>query len=132
MLSGLGKEFRSLADCDETDVNNVKDPVNARFQACALPYISLFPALVAACLLLAFSRRFLPRGLRRPQWLEPFIKESDEDEDLLRPKWMRRQTYTKTALLVLSNTGLILQCLTTFYPAQNLFGLYAVAAWVSH
>ncbi|CZT09056.1 related to bile acid transporter [Rhynchosporium graminicola] len=115
----------------ERDQNGGVDPINARFELCALPYISALPALLAICVLLSYILRYIPLPFHRliPRWLKSFSQEPEIHSQ--RVYFIRKRFLTwKTIILFLfSAAGLAFQIWSVFWPRYSLEMVYPVAAW---
>ncbi|TVY34010.1 ATP-dependent bile acid permease, partial [Lachnellula subtilissima] len=107
----------------------VWDPVNARFEPCALPLISAIPAAITLCILLGFVLQLLPTRKVTPKWLRVFIHEIPEQQEELLPKKKRYFTFLSGTLLVASLVGFVLQTVSVFRPKLRLETIYPAASW---
>ncbi|TVY34352.1 ATP-dependent bile acid permease, partial [Lachnellula occidentalis] len=107
----------------------VWDPVNARFEPCALPFISAIPAAITLCILLSFVLQLLPTRKVTPKWLQVFIHEIPEQQEELLPKKKRHFTFLSGTLLAASLVGFILQTVSVFRPKLRLETIYPAASW---
>lgn len=111
-------------------LNFEQDPLNARFDHCALPYISAISSFIAGCVLLwSLLGLILGKGSLGPRWLEPFVEEPKEDFEGLDFKPIRGLGKAAHALLGLSIMGLGLQLLTAFYPTFRPLMIYPAVSW---
>ncbi|KAL2074658.1 hypothetical protein VTL71DRAFT_8437 [Oculimacula yallundae] len=107
------------------------DPINARFEPCALPYISVFPALLSLCILSTYILRYLPVPLHRliPRWLRSFAQEPEihsQRQNFVRKRFL---TWKTIFLFLFSVSGLAVQIWSVFWPRYSLEMVYPVAAW---
>ncbi|TVY88501.1 ATP-dependent bile acid permease, partial [Lachnellula willkommii] len=107
----------------------VSDPINARFEPCALPFISAIPAAITLCILLGFVLQLLPTRKVTPNWLRVFIHEIPEQQEELPPKKKRHFTFLSGTLLVASLVGFLLQTVSVFRPKLRLETIYPAASW---
>jgi hypothetical protein len=108
-----------------------KDPVNAQFESCVLPYIANIPALLAICIVLGYLLRLIPGISLTPWWLSRFVREVPEPVDELTPKNKRSFTVFSGSLLLVSILGFSLQLSTTLIPKFQLELLGLVASWIT-
>ena len=112
-----------------TALTNSQDPLNARFEACTLPYIAAIPAVVAGCVLLALVFQVLLPRWTSPQWTRPFVEEPKDWLEDDRPQAERPFTLLARSLLVMSIAGFILQVITLFYPSVQKQMEYPTVTW---
>jgi len=106
-----------------------QDPVNARFEPCVLPFISVIPAVVTICILLGLALRLLPMRKVIPKWLRTFIHEIPEEQDEFLALKRRKYTTLSGTLLAVSLLGLILQTISVFHPKLRLGMIFPAASW---
>jgi len=104
--------------------------VNARFESCALPYVSAIPSGVAACILLGFLLQLLPRGVRSPTWSRAFVEEPKEEQE--DPFPCKKESFARLmiVLFAVSVVGFALQILTVFHPTFRMEMIFPAASWV--
>jgi hypothetical protein len=103
--------------------------VNARFESCALPYVSAVPSVIAGCILLGLFLRLLPRGVRSPVWSRAFVEEPKEEEEEIFPSEKKSFTRLATVLFIVSVVALALQTLTVFHPTFRMEMIFPAASW---
>lgn len=91
--------------------------MNARFEACFIPFIAGIPAVISALIIFGFLIQLLPIRRLLPSWLQPFIEEPEEKsgelEDRPQPHVFKPIT---VCLLGVSIVGAMLQLSSIFYP----------------
>jgi hypothetical protein len=134
LLKSLGKQkpppFSYLFEHPATnrDVHQ-QDPVNARFESCALPFISAIPSVVAVCILLGFLVKLLPRGVRSPAWSRPFVEEPKGEPDELVSDEKEPFTRLTMILFLVSVVSLALQIVTVLLPTFRREMIFPSASW---
>ena len=103
--------------------------MNARFDSCALPFISAIPCVVAVCILLGFLLRLLPKGVRSPEWSRPFVEEPKGEQDELPSSEKKSYTQLTILLFAVSIICLALQTLTIFLPTVRIELVFPTASW---
>jgi hypothetical protein len=127
---GVWVKLSLLEYFESRNLTSQQDPVNARFQACFLPVISIIPAAMAVFILLEFLLKFLTRGLLKIKWLSNIIQEPEEAKDDLQTAGKRCLSRLTTSLFVSSTIGLILQIITIFYSTLRMdMMLFLTIAW---
>ena len=109
--------------------NHAQDPVNARFNSCALPFISACPSVIAICFLLGFLAKLLPKRVQSPIWSRAFVEEPKEEQDELLPGNKKSFTRLTIVLFVVSAACFALQMLTVFLPVLRMEMVFSVVSW---
>ncbi|QSZ32335.1 hypothetical protein DSL72_001909 [Monilinia vaccinii-corymbosi] len=117
--------------------SRVWDPVNAKFEACFIPFIASIPAVISALIILGLLIKLLPIRRLSPSCLRSFVEEPEEKSEELengrRPHVFPRMTW---CLLGISIIGALLQLssiyYTDFHLHQNfqLIMIFPTISWV--
>ncbi|ESZ94420.1 putative ABC bile acid transporter [Sclerotinia borealis F-4128] len=117
--------------------SRVWDSVNARFEACFIPFIAGIPAVIAALIIFGLLVQLIPIHQLLPSWLQPFVEEPEEKSGELdnrrRPHVLTRMT---SCLLGVSVFGTFLQLSSIFYPHSHLHRnfhlmmIFPIISWV--
>ncbi|KAF2637494.1 ABC bile acid transporter-like protein [Massarina eburnea CBS 473.64] len=100
----------------------------ARFSPCFIPFITSFPAILGAIVLLRYALRLFSTS--RPSWTKPFIKEDKEEPTELASAFSCRPITATLGLLLVSMAGLTLQIISMFVPKIHLNSVFPSVAWV--
>ncbi|KAG9245513.1 ABC transporter-like protein [Calycina marina] len=111
--------------------HRIWDPVQARFEGCALPYIAAIPTIIATCLMLVFILQLLPWRPKFPLWTKNIIRESKDLDSDPNGNSHRKFTSSTVRLLILSVIGLALQSFDIFHPNFRIAGIFPAAAWAT-
>lgn len=106
-----------------------QDPVNARFESCALPFIAAIPSVIAVCVLLGFLVNLLPKGMRSPAWSRPFVEEPKGEPDELVSSEKSSSTRLAMVLFIVSVVCFALQVITVFQPTLRIERVFPSASW---
>lgn len=104
--------------------------MNARFESCALPFISAVPSVIAVCILLGFLVKLLPKGMRSPEWSRAFVEEPKVVEDELSSGQKKSFTRLTIVLFAVSAVSFALQMFTVFLPTFRVEMVFPAASWV--
>jgi hypothetical protein len=132
LVSGYGSRLHQYTSFEILEkANTTQDSIEARFQPCALPFISAIPAAVAICIFCGLLLQLLPRSLRSPRWLRTFIKEPPEEREELTIDQKRPFGRLALILLAISLIGSALQTSTIFYPTFRVQMVLPAASWAA-
>jgi hypothetical protein len=103
--------------------------VKARFESCALPFISAVPTVAAVCILLGFLVKLLPKRMRSPEWSRAFVEEPKGELDELLSSEKKSFTSLTVVLFIVSVVCFALQMLTVFLPTFRIEMVFPAASW---
>ena len=106
-----------------------QDPLNARFETCALPLIEAGPGAIAVLIILFRFFRIATRRASGPEWTKPFVKEPRQAKSDL-PSEGKTYPSHSNALFFASFIGLILQIAAISYPRIQMQDVSVITAWV--
>jgi hypothetical protein len=106
-----------------------QDSVNARLSDCAIPYLSIIPAIIILVIAIeAFIGRFLWRW--RPKWTKPFVTEKiDNTSDLPSSIYHRSWKWT-TTLFILSIVAIASEAAQLVVAGPDVTATMLVFSWV--
>ncbi|KAG4032984.1 hypothetical protein MFRU_005g00080 [Monilinia fructicola] len=106
---------------DSQKCSRVWDPVNARFEACFIPFIAGVPAVISVLIILGLMIRLLPFRRLIPSWLRSFVEEPEEKSRELEDG-RRSPVYTRMTLYLSGTSviGALLQLSSISYPDFHL------------
>jgi hypothetical protein len=122
---------QKLNCCSLRALTHRQDPLNARFETCALPLIEASPGAIAALIILFRLFRIATRRVRSPEWTKPFVKEPSQAKSDL-PSECKTYPSHSNALFFVSFIGLILQIAAISYPHVQLQDVSVITAWVCY
>ncbi|TEY73122.1 hypothetical protein BOTCAL_0083g00350 [Botryotinia calthae] len=113
---GPSHNFEFDLNNESSSCSRVWDPVNARFEACFIPFIAGIPAVISALIILGFFTQLIPIPRLLPSWLQPFIEEPEEKSGEFASRRQRHVFTPMTKyLLATSIIGTFLQVSSIFY-----------------
>jgi hypothetical protein len=108
-----------------------QDPVDARFETCALPLIEAIPGLIAILIIIFRLIRLATRRVKGPQWTRAFVTEPRQAKGDL-PSGGRTYPSHSNALFFASFIGLIFQIAAISYPRVQTQDVSVISSWVNH
>lgn len=102
--------------------------MRARICARYVPFVPALPLVIAVLIVLSHVLRLLIPY--RPRWLQPFVEEFVNQEELPKRSRKRRLDFPIAALLILSLGGFVLQAVTVWKPVFYVQAVYPALTWV--
>jgi hypothetical protein len=129
MPSTLGKAFQFTVFT--AGLILPQDPVDARFDQCALPVIEAVPGSLAVLIIVFRLTRIATRRIHRPQWTRSFVKEPRQAKGDLSSGDKAHPSHSN-ALFFASFIGLLLQIAAISYPRVQMQDVSVISAWVCY
>ena len=108
-----------------------QDPVDARFDPCALPVIEAIPGSLAVLIIVFRLIRIATRRIDGPQWTRSFVKEPRQAKGDSSSGDKAYPSHSN-ALFFASFIGLLLQIAAISYPRVQVQDVSVIAAWVCY